>query len=65
MAQTQDTRILDRFTGYSVADCDCKLCLYYGGKRLGCTLSACCCTEERQQAYKREGLEKAALVCRG
>jgi len=64
MAKTQNTRILDRFTGYSVADCDCKLCLWYGGKRRGCKHGECCCAEEKHEAYKREGIQEAA-ICRG
>ena len=50
----QHTRMIDRFTGYTVADCDCKLCLYYGGKRRGCTVKKCCCEAERAEAVTRE-----------
>lgn len=31
-----NTRIYGRFTGYTVKDCACEYCLYYGGKRRGC-----------------------------
>ncbi len=47
---TPNTRLYNRFRGYSAADCDCKYCLYNGGKRKGCLLSTCCCLEERIQA---------------
>lgn len=60
---THNTRIYHRFTGYTVADCDCKYCLHYGGKRKGCSYEAgCCCTEERAQALLREQAEKGHLV---
>lgn len=67
MAKTENTRILDRFNGYSVADCDCTLCLYYGGKRRGCNLDKCCCAEERREAVERErfGTREPENVCRG
>lgn len=66
MAKTQDTRILSRFTGYSVADCDCRLCLFYKGKKRGCALAECCCAEERREAVLRERpAERAAALCRG
>lgn len=65
MAKTHYTKILDRFMGYSVADCDCKLCLHYGGKKRGCALSECCCAEERREAAQQERLYEAAVLCRG
>lgn len=63
MPITQSTRVYNRFKGYSAADCDCRYCLHYGGKPRGCTVEACCCAEERRQAYERERLRKAALLC--
>lgn len=51
---TENTRIQNRFTGYTTADCACEFCLYYGGKRKGCTIESCCCIEERRQAAARE-----------
>ena len=29
----QTTRRYNKFSGYSLEDCDCRYCLYYGGKR--------------------------------
>lgn len=52
------TRIYNRFTGYTVADCDCKFCLYYGGERKGCTVERCCCKEERAAAIAKEQGDK-------
>ena len=54
----QHTRIHNRFTGYTVADCDCKFCLYYGGKRKGCTIEKCCCEEERAAAIAKERMKE-------
>ena len=42
-----NARIYYKFNGYTTADCNCKLCLHYGGKRRGCLLPTCCCLEER------------------
>ena len=49
-----NTRIYGRFTGYTVKDCACEYCLYYGGKRRGCMVESCCCLKERLQALTRE-----------
>ena len=49
-----NTRIYHRFTGYTLKDCDCRYCLYYGGKRKGCTILRCCCEKERSEAAARE-----------
>ena len=49
--------ILKRWQGYSIADCDCKLCLYYGGRRRGevqCRVEECVCKEELREALRRE-----------
>lgn len=43
--------------------CDCRLCLYYKGKRKGCSLKHCPCVEERitvGAASRKEVLEKLA-----
>lgn len=56
MKRRDNTRIYNRFTGYTLADCDCKFCLYYGGKRAGCKASKCCCEEEWTEAVEKEGL---------
>ena len=42
-------RICDRWPGYSTEDCDCRWCVYYGGKRHGvirCLADECVCKEE-------------------
>ncbi len=61
VAKLQNARtspaILNRFTGYSVADCECCWCRFYGGKKTGCTIDECCCLEERAQAAARENMK--------
>lgn len=52
-----NTKIYNRFTGYTLKDCDCRYCLYYGGKRKGCAIPRCCCEKERSQAAAREKME--------
>lgn len=54
-------RILNRWQGYTVADCDCRYCLHYGGKRNGeirCLVSECVCIEELKEAFRRERMKK-------
>ena len=54
--------IYDKWPGYSVEDCDCRYCLYYGGRKDGevhCLLEECCCKEELMEAIAREkGLKR-------
>ena len=50
-------RIYDHWQGYTVEDCDCRYCLYYGGKRHGeiqCLADECVCKEELKAAARRE-----------
>lgn len=50
-------RVLNQWRGYTVADCDCKYCLYYGGRKKGevnCLAEECVCKEELQEALRRE-----------
>ena len=50
-------RVLNKWRGYTVADCDCKYCLYYGGRKKGevnCLAEECVCKEELQEALRRE-----------
>ena len=51
------TRIFNRWQGYTVADCDCGLCLYYSGrkgKEVNCLAKDCVCKEELKEAIRRE-----------
>ena len=58
----------DRWQGYTPADCDCKYCVYYGGKKNGnviCLADACVCSDEirhAKQAYRREKDENHAWI---
>ena len=57
---TKYTRILNRWTGWTLADCDCKYCLYYGGKRHGkvkCLADDCFYKEETEAAARRERIK--------
>jgi hypothetical protein len=56
---SDNTRIYNRFKGYTVKDCDCTYCLYYVQKSKSCSLEKCCCENERNEAIKRE---RAILV---
>ena len=51
------TRIYNKFQGYTLADCSCEYCLYYGGKRKGkvtCLADECVCKDEIEAAKRRE-----------
>jgi hypothetical protein len=48
------TRTYNRFEYWSVDDCSCVYCLFYGGARRGCILDECCCGDIRQEALRRE-----------
>ena len=53
----QTTRRYNKFSGYSLEDCDCRYCLYYGGKRkrrVICLADECVCKEEIIKARHRE-----------
>ncbi len=58
---TPYTRIYNRWQGYTLADCDCKYCVYYGGKRKGkikCLAEKCVCLDEIKEAKERERRER-------
>ena len=43
----------DRWQGYTPADCDCKYCVYYGGKKNSnviCLADTCVCSDEIRHA---------------
>lgn len=50
--KTDNTHIFNRFTGYSLEDCDCLWCLNYQGRKK-CPLPVCCCAEEKRLAMER------------
>lgn len=50
----RNSKGVDRFTGYSTEDCDCKYCLHYAGKSKPCPLETCCCDDERSEAAELE-----------
>ena len=42
---------------YSLADCDCRYCLYYGGRRrkkIICKAGKCVCADEIRMAKEKE-----------
>ena len=46
-------RIYNKFKGYTLEDCDCRYCLYYGGRRkseITCLADECVCADEIRQA---------------
>ena len=56
-------RIMNKWRGYTVADCDCKYCLYYGGRKnreVNCLADECVCKAELQEAARRERKENGS-----
>ena len=55
-------RILRKWTGYTLADCDCRYCLYGGtGKgQTRCRADRCVCAKEIAEAESRERKEIGA-----
>lgn len=52
-----NTKIYNRFQEYTLEDCDCRYCLYYGGRRKGkitCLADNCVCKEEIKETRRRE-----------
>lgn len=52
-----NTKIYNRFQGYTLEDCDCRYCLYYGGRRkhkIICLADNCVCKDEIKEARRRE-----------
>ena len=50
-------RIMNKWRGYTVADCDCKYCLYYADRKnreVNCLADECVCKAELQEAARRE-----------
>jgi len=53
----RNKKIYNKFSGYTTEDCDCRYCLYYGGKRrkeIICLADECICKEEIEIARRRE-----------
>ena len=53
----RNTKIYSPFKGYTLEDCDCRYCLYYGGKRrrrVLCLVDVCVCKSEIEEARRRE-----------
>jgi hypothetical protein len=50
----KNTHIYNKFEHWSVEDCSCTACLYWQGKRRGCIIAECCCSDIRQEAARRE-----------
>jgi len=48
----QQTRIYEKFKGYTTKDCSCDYCLYK--TKNGCSLEVCCCAEEKAVALLRD-----------
>ena len=62
-----NTKIYNRFKGFTLEDCDCRYCLYYGGRRKGkvnCLADECVCAEEIRQAKESICIAAPGTSCR-
>ena len=55
----ENKRKYDRFE-YYLEDLDCRLCLYYQNKKLGCKLDKCCCEDIRAEAIAHGHIKRKA-----
>ena len=46
----KSTRIINKWEGYYLEDCECQYCLYFGGRKQGCKLKKCCFENEKREA---------------
>lgn len=56
-------RIYNKWRGYTLEDCDCRYCLYYGGRRknkITCIADSCVCKDEIREARRRERNENGS-----
>jgi hypothetical protein len=51
--KNQDMKNANKWQGYYLEDTDCADCLYYKGKRRGCTLTACSCEDIKNDAIEK------------
>ena len=54
---TEFTRFHDRFE-YHLEDTQCDACLYWEGKKIGCTLTACCCEDIKRDAIENDRIKR-------
>ena len=43
---------------YHLADTECRHCLYYKGKKQGCTLTACSCEDIKNEAVENGRIKR-------
>jgi hypothetical protein len=60
------TKRHDKFE-YYLEDTDCKYCLHYAGKKKGCKLEKCCCSDIKEDAQRNGRIkrERGWNRCRG
>ena len=59
MGRSNNTRIINKFEFWSVADCACEFCINYT-KDQPCPLDVCCIENIRQEAIRREQATKSS-----
>ena len=54
----QNVRNVNKWQGYYLEDTDCQYCLYYKGKKRGCTLTACSCEDIKNDAKAKGRIKR-------
>ncbi len=48
-----NVRNIHKWNGYYMEDMECRDCMYYKGKKRGCSLTSCCCGDEKLDAIAK------------
>ena len=49
-----NTRIIDKFEHWSLADCACNYCIHFAGRENPCPRDVCCIADIKAEAIRRE-----------
>ena len=49
----ENVKIVQKFRGHYLEDCDCQYCKYHQGRKRGCKLDKCRCDKEKLDAIAK------------
>ena len=55
----QKMRNVNKRSGFYLEDMECRLCLYFRGKKRGCALHSCCCEEDKLEAMENGRIKRS------
>jgi hypothetical protein len=53
LQRTEEDHQMGKKYEYTLEDCDCKYCMYFGSKTQTCKNETCCCLEEKRRAQEQ------------